>query len=126
MAQTVELDQNVVHGVEVVVRGDGGAFHVVGGMLDGRKLADVIFLGQHHDAAGVLACGALNAHTARRQPFLVGAARMDAALLQVLEHVAVGGLLRHSADGSRPVGLPFSENNLGVIVGPALVLAGEV
>ena len=123
VAQTVELDQNVVHGVEVVVRGDGGAFHVVGGMLDGRKLADVIFLGQHHDAAGVLACGALNAHTARRQPFLVGAARMDASLLQVLGGKAVGRLFREAGDGAGAVDVALAEELLDVGMGARLVFA---
>ena len=126
VAQAVELDQNVVHGVEVVVGGDGGALHVVGGVLDGGKLADVVLLGQHHDAAGVLARGALDAHAARRQSFLVRAARMDAALLQILGGKAVGRLFRKAGNGAGAVDVALAEKLLDVGMGARLILAGEV
>ena len=126
VAQTVQLHQNVVHGVEVVVGGQGGAVDVVRRVLDGGELADVVLLGQHDDAAGVLAGGALYAHAARRQPFLMGTARLDAPLLQILGGEAVGRLFRQTGDGARSIHEALAEKFFDVGMGPGLIFAGEV
>ena len=81
VAQNVQLHQDVVHGVEVVVGGDGLGFHVVGGVLHGGELADVVFLRQHHHARRVLAGGAFHAHAARGEAFLFRVGHGKIALL---------------------------------------------
>ena len=54
VAEDVELDEPVVHGVEVEVRGDGVLVLLVRRVLDGRVVKDVVPLGHDDDAARVL------------------------------------------------------------------------
>ena len=126
MAQAVQLHQDVVHGVEVEVGGDELAVQVVGGMLHGGELVDFVFLGHHHHARGVLACGALDTHAALHQALFLRVAALDAPLLQVLAHVAIGGLVRQGAHGAGPEHMPLAEELHHLVVGLGLVFPGEV
>ena len=126
MAQHVQLQEIVLHAVVFKMGGDDVAVGGVGGVLDGAEVLHVHVVGDHHQAAGVLSGGALDPHAAQGQAALLGVAGVQAPGLQVLLHVAVGGLLRHSADGSRPEHLGLAEHLDGVAVGPGLVLPGEV
>ena len=126
VSEAVQLDQHVVHGVKVEVSGHDAALQVVRRVLDRGELANIVVLGQDHDAAGVLARGALDAYTARRQAVLLGFGHRLSGLLQVFEHVTVGGLFRQGADGAGAEHGAGAEQLLDIGVGPGLVFAGEV
>ena len=83
-----------MHGVEIVVGGDGGGFHVVRRVLHGGELANVVLLGQHHHARRVLARGALHAYAARRQALLFRVGDGHVPFFQVFQYVAVSRFFR--------------------------------
>ena len=74
MAEAVQLHQDIMHGVEVEVRGGEVAFQVVRRMLHRREIIDLVFQGHNHHAARVLAGGPLDARARQGQAFLLGIA----------------------------------------------------
>ena len=101
MAQLVQLQEVGLHAVIFKVRGDYAAVRVVRRVLHGAEVLDLHVLRDDDEAAGVLARGALDAHEAHGEPALLGLRDVPAALLQVFEDIAVGGLFRQGADGAR-------------------------
>ena len=81
VAQTVQLHQNIVHGVEVKVGRDELCVGIVRRMLHGGELIDLVFLGHNDHARRVLTRGALHAHAALHQPILLRVAALNAAFL---------------------------------------------
>ena len=47
-------------------------------------------------------------------------------LLKIIFHIAVGRLICQSTDGTRTERLPFTEDNLRIVMGTALVFTREV
>ena len=126
LSQDIQLQQVVVDAV-VVKMGGNGALHIVGRMLDGRKGGHFLPVGKHHDAAGVLSRGTAHLGAAHGDALHLRPAHAgDAVLLVVPEHIAVGGLVLHGADGPRLVGLALAEDHLGVGVGLGLVISRKV
>ena len=126
VAQHVQLQQVVLHAVVFKMGGDGVGVLGVGGMLHGGEILHIHVVGDHHQAAGVLAGGAADPHAALGQAVHLGAAGGEAPLVQVFADKAEGGLFRQGADGAGPEHLGLAEHLDGVAVGPGLVLAGEV
>ena len=126
VAQHVQLQQVGLHGVVFKMGGDDVAVRVVGGVLDGTEVIDLLVLGDDHHAAGVLSGGPLDSGTAQSQPVLLRLGGRQPPLRQILFHIAEGGLLRHGADGPRPEHMGLAEELEGIAVGAGLVLAGEV
>ena len=126
VSQHVQLQEVRLHGVIFKVGGDDVAVGVVGGVLDGTEVIDLLVLGDNHHAAGVLPRGALDAGAADGQPVLLRLGDCSPLLLQVFLHIAEGGLFRHCADGARTEHVGLSEELEGIAVGVGLVLAGEV
>ena len=126
VAQDVQLHQAVVHGVEVEVGGDGPLLHLVRRVLDGREHVDVLVLGHDDDARRVLARGHLHVEAALAEALDLRPAQGLASDLGVVVHALEALLFRDAGDGARPVGVVLAEHLLHVLVGPVLVLAGEV
>ena len=105
---------------------DGGCGHIVGRVLHRGKGINLLPQREDNDAARVLSRGPAHAHAALDNPVDLAVSLSGAPLLVVFLHIAVGRLVRKSADGAGPEGLSLAENHLGVVVGLALVLAGEV
>ena len=126
MAQLVQLQQGVVEVLEFEVGGQKAARHVVRRVLDGAEIVDLVGVGHHHHAAGVLAGGPLDAGAAQGQPVFLGVIDGAAPLLQVLFHIAVGGFVLDARDGARLKDVGLAEEFLGVAVDAALVFAREV
>ena len=110
----------------VEVGGDDVGPRVVGGVLDGAEVIDLPVLGDDHHSPRVLAGGPADPGAALGQAVLLGLGDLEAPGGQVLLHVAVGGFLRHGADGPRPEHVLLAEELKGVPVGVGLVLPGEV
>ena len=106
--------------------GQGGAVDVVRRVLNGGELADVVFLGQHDDAAGVLAGGALYAHAARDQAILFGARGVQTAFFEILVDVAVGCFFSQCAYRARAEHVALAEKLLYIGMCARLVHAREV
>ena len=126
VAQLVQLEEVCLHAVVLKMRGDDVGVGVVRRVLDRAEVGDVLVLGDDHKAARVLARGALDAHKAQRQAVFLRLGGLDAPLLEILFHIAVGGLLGQGADGASPEHMVGAEERLGIFVGLGLVLAGEV
>ena len=126
VAQTVQLDQNVMHGVEVEMGGVEVGIEVIRRVLHGGELADVVLLGHDDHAARVLTGGLLHALAAGGEAFLLGVAGLDAPLLEVLGHVAVSGLFRQTGNGASAEDVILAEELFHVMVGAVLIFAGEV
>ena len=95
-------------------------------MLHRAEVLHILVVRDHHQAAGVLAGGAADAHTAQGQAVFLRPAGHDAVLLQILLHEAVGSLFRQRTDGTRSEHLGLTEHFDGVTVSPGLIFAGEV
>ena len=126
VTQLVELEEVVLHAVVFKVGGDDAAARVVGGVLHGAEVLDLHVLRDDDQTSRVLTRRALYADKSRCQAALLGLGDVHAALLQVLEHIAVGGLFRQRADGAGAEHVVGAEKFLGVLVRLGLVLAGEV
>ena len=57
------MRSDVVQIFEGKVGGYDVGIGVIGRVLDGTEIVDLVLLGNNDDAAGVLACGTLNANT---------------------------------------------------------------
>ena len=126
VSQHVQFQEVGLHGVIFKMGGDNVAVGVVGGVLHGTEVVDLLVLRDDHHAAGMLSRGALHAGTADGQPVLLRLGGHLSPLVQVLFHVAEGGLLRHGADGTGTEHVGLSEKLEGVLVGAGLVLARKV
>ena len=65
VAEDIELQDLIMHRVEVIMGGEPFGGEVVGRMLDGGEVEDGLLLWDDDDAAWVLAGGALDALAAR-------------------------------------------------------------
>ena len=126
MPENVQLQQVVVDGMVVKMGRDDIRRHIVGRVLDRREGVDLLPVGQHHDAAGMLAGGTPHAHAALDDPVDLAGALVLAPLLVIVFHIAEGRLVRQGTDGPGPEGLALSEDDLRVLVGLGLVVAGEI
>ena len=96
------------------------------GCCTGVKELIILSQRKDDDAARVLARGPADADAALHNAVDLAVALGLSMFLVIIFHVAVGRLIRQGADGARPEGLSFSENDFRVIVGLALVLSGEI
>ena len=126
VAQLVQLEQGVVQILELEVSGQQAARHVVRRVLDGAEIVDLVGVRHNDHAAGVLTRGALDAGAAQSQAVLLGVVHRAAALIQILFHIAVGGLVLNTGYGACLEHIGFAEQLLGVAVHVGLVLAGKV
>ena len=126
VSQHIQLQEVTLHGVIFEVGGDNVAVGVVGGVLHGTEVVDLLVLGNNHHASGMLAGGALDAGAADGQAIFFRLGGHLSPLIQVLFHVTEGGLFRHGADGTGTEHVGLSKELKGVSVGAGLILAGEV
>ena len=84
-------------------------------------------MGKDHDTARMLARGTPYLGTAHGDPLhLRPAHAKDAVLLVIAQHIAVGRLVLHRADGARLIGLALAEDHLGVGMGLGLIVSCKV
>ena len=126
VAELVELADRVMDGMEVEVRRNVVGILVVGRVLHGAEIVDLIPLRYDNHAAGMLARGALDAGAADGQPLFLRTVQRDAAFLRVFLHEANGSLVRHGGNGAGLEHVVLAEERLRVAVGAALVFAGKV
>ena len=122
VTEAVQLDQNVVHGVEVKVGGGKVGIEVVSRVLHGGELVDFVFLRHDNHAAGVLPRRLFHALAARRQTLLLRVADLQSALLEVLRHIAICRFFRQA----RAENVVMPEQLLDVMERAVLIFAGEV
>ena len=80
-------------------------------------------MGKHDDSSRVLSRRSPDSHAAGDNAVDLAGSLSLSPLLVILFHIAEGRFVRQGSDGSRPEGLPFSEDYLRVIVGAALVFS---
>ena len=83
--------------VKVKMGSDNALVLIIGRILQRSEFIYFIFLGQHHDAAGVLARGPLNLYASLSQPVLLGFGKADIMLLAVFQDIAYGRFFCHAA-----------------------------
>ena len=126
MPQLVELEEVRLHAVVFKMRCDNIAVGVVCRVLHRAEVRDILVLRHNDEPAGVLPRCALYAHKPLREAVLLRLAGLYAALLEVLFHVAVGGLFRERADRPGAENMVGAEKRLGVLVRLCLILSGEI
>ena len=126
VAELVELEQVCLHAVVFKVGGDDVAVRIVGRMLHGAEIRDVLVLRDDDKAAGVLAGRALDADTAERKAVHLRLRQGLAALLKILEYVAVGRLFGQRADRSGAEHVIRAEEFFRILVRLTLIFAREV
>ena len=126
VAQLVQLEQGVVEVLELEMRREQTARHIIRRVLDGAEIVDLVGIGHNHHAAGVLSGGALDTGAAQGQAVLLGVVDGPAAGLQILFDVAVGGLVLNAGHCTRLEHIGLAEQLLGVAVDVGLILAREV
>ena len=126
MAQHIQLQQVVLHGVVFKVRSDDIGVGIIRRVLDRAEIVDLHIAGNDDHTAGVLTGGALDAHTALGQPVDLRRRSVDAPLLQILFRIAKGGLFRHGAHCSGTEHMALAEQLKGIAVGLGLIFTGEV
>ena len=107
--------------------GDDVGILVIRRVLHGAEVVNLLVLGDHHHAAGVLSGGALDTHAASGQTEHLRKRHVhfpDA--LHVLSDIADGGLLRHSTDGTGAEHMVVSKQLKGIAVCVALIFTREV
>ncbi len=95
-------------------------------MLHGAEIRDVLVLRDDDEAAGVLAGRALDANAAEREAVHLRLRQGLAALLEVLEDIAVGRLFRQRADRAGAEHVIRAEELFGVFMRLGLIFAREV
>ena len=116
----------MVNGVVIEMRRYRGGRHIICRTLHRGKGVDFLSDRQHYNTARMLSGGTAHAYTALHNTVDLTVSLVDAALLIVTLYKTKRGFIRQSTNGSRTECLPFSEDNLRVIVGLTLVLAREV
>ena len=126
VAQFVQLEQRVVEVFELEVGGQQAARHVIGRVLDGAEIVDLVGVGHDDHAAGMLAGGALDAGAAQRQAVLLGVVDRSPPLFQIFFDVAIRRFVLNAGHGAGLEDVGLAEQLFGVAVDVGLVLAGEV
>ena len=126
VAELVELEEVRLHAVVFKMGGDDVAVRIVGRVLHGAEIRDVLVLRDDDEAAGVLAGRALDADAAEREAVHLRLRQGLAALLEVLEDIAVGRLFRQRADRAGAEHVIRAEELFGVFMRLGLIFAREV
>ena len=126
MAELVELEEVCLHAVVFKMGGDDVAVRIVGRVLHGAEIRNVLILRDDDEAAGVLAGRALDTGAAQGQAVLLGVVHRAAALVQILFHIAVGRLFRQRADRPGAEHVVRTEELFGVLMRLGLIFAREV
>ena len=126
VTQFVQLEKSIVEVFELEVGGQQAARHVIGRVLDGAEVVDLVGVGHDDHAAGVLAGGALDAGAAQRQAVLLGVIDRSPPLFQIFFDVAIRRFVLDAGHGAGLEDVGLAEQLFGVAVDVGLVLAGEV
>ncbi len=126
MSQNIQLQKIMVNLMVIEVGGDDRGMDIIGRMLHRRKGIDLLAVGQHHDTARMLSCGAPYPDTALHQSVNLRIPLGNAPLLVIFLHHAEGGFVRQRADGAGLEGIAVAEDHTRVGVRLRLVFAGEV
>ena len=126
MAELVELEEVRLHAVVFKMGGDDVAVRIVGRVLHGAEIRDVLVLRDDDEAAGMLTGRALDADAAEREAVHLRLRQGLAALLEVLEDIAVGRLFRQRADRAGAEHVIRAEELFGVFMRLGLIFAREV
>ena len=115
MAQLIQLEQRIVQVFKFKVGRQQTALDVVRRVLDGAEVVNVEGIRHNDHAAGVLAGRALDADAAEREAVHLRLRQGLAALLEVLEDIAVGRLFRQRADRAGAEHVIRAEELFGVL-----------
>ena len=126
MAQHIQLQQILLHGVVFKMGGDLIGIGIIGRMLHWAEVPNLIFLGNNNQTAGVLSRSTAHTHTAGSQAGFFGLGGGLITLLQVLFYIAESGFLRHGADGTGTEHMGRAEHGNTVLMSLRLIFTGEI
>ena len=126
MSEDIQLQQVVINGVIIKVRGHDASGHIIRRMLHRRKGIDLLAERENYDAAGMLSRRSSHAGASPCEPLHLAAALADPPVLAISQRVSVGRFIRNCCDRSRLERLLMAEDNLCVRMCLRLILAGEV
>ena len=95
-------------------------------MLDRSERIDHLAERKNNDTARMLSRCPSDADTTLNDPVDLTVSLSLPMLLKIIFHIAVGRLICQSTDSTRTERLPFTEDNLRIVMGTALVFTGEV
>ena len=126
VSENIKLQQVVVDGVVIEMRRDRLRRHIIRRMLYRGKRIDHLAERQNNDTSRMLSRCPPYADTSLNDPVDLTISLSLSMLLKIILHISVGRLICQSTDGTRTERLSFTEDNLRVIMGAALVFTGEV
>ena len=126
VSENIKLQQVVVDGVVIEMRRDRLRRHIIRRMLYRGKRIDHLAERQNNDTSRMLSRCTPDADTSLNDPVDLTISLSLSMLLKIIFHISVGRLICQSTDGTRTERLSFTEDNLRVIMGAALVFTGEV
>ena len=126
VTENIELQKVLVDFVVIEMGCDNIRVHIVCRMLNRTKLKDLMVVRTDYDAARMLTRRPLYARTVlRKSVFLVFIYR-NVSLFKIFRDIAVSGLFRYRAYGSRLENVFITENNADVFMRLRLVFACEI
>ena len=126
VSENIQLQQVMVNGMIIKMRCYCPGRLVIGRMLYRRKGINLLSQRHDDDAARMLSRRPPDTDTAGSKTSQFTAPFLNLMVLKITSGITVGRLFRQRTDRSSSEGLTFTENNLCVIVGLALVFTGEV
>ena len=110
----------------VKMRGNNRAFHIICGMLHRGKGIDVLSVGKHDNAAGVLPCSSPDSGQTLHKAINLRISLLFSSFFVVILDHPVGGLFGKGTDGPGLKGIFLAENRSGVGMCLRLILSREV
>ena len=126
VSENIEFQQVVVDGMVIEMGRDRLRGHIVRRMLYRGKRIDHLAERQNNDTSRMLSRCTPYADTPLNDPVDLTVSLPFPMLLKVILHIAVGRLICQSTDSTRTKRLSFTEDNLRIVMGTALVFTGEV
>ena len=110
----------------VKVRGNNRAFHIICGMLHRGKGIDVLSMGKHDNAAGMLSCSSPDSGQPLHKAINLRISLLFSSFFVVILNHAVGGFFGERTDCPGLKGIFLAENRSGVGMCLCLILSREV
>ncbi len=126
MPQDIQLQQVMVDGMVVKMRGHDIRRHIISRMLHRSKGIDLLAKRQYDDTARMLPGTPPDPRTSKHDPVDLALTLPLPPLGKIILHIAERRLIRQRSNGSRAICLTGSKDNLCILMRKALIITGEI
>ena len=126
MSENIQLEKTSVQLVVIIVGGNDRRCHIIGRMLNRRKIIDIMIGRNDQYSAGMLTGCSLDLKTAGDQIVDLGIGTHSSMLFQIMPDHTVCGLLCQSSHGTGTINMIFTEHFTYIGMSLGLIFSGEV